>query len=223
MKGLALSLLILTASTQVAEAANFLACVKDLAKIGVTDFSRILDVPIPKALRSRDSGAVTKTEDKDLSRIARFYKGFSLISGPVAFAAIVGYFAKEFPGVELMAEGQYSSTVLSLAMMQLAYTQAASRYATIRNRLLFQTALIAATLHIFWEVGPLSTGFERLVPQVPRTGTDWADLKAGLLSSAVFPAYMLFAESIYLKLSSFKNSRKGTNPRPIDENDSINP
>jgi hypothetical protein len=52
----------------------------------------------------------------------------------------------------------------------------------------------ASFFTLYWELGSLTTGFERIPPQSPRMGTDYGDLLAGLGTVALYAVFVKVAE-----------------------------
>lgn len=145
-------------------------------------------LPIPEALAA------------EVARVKSFYKKYHLaFATPAALAAIIGYIAKEHPAVQLPLETHYSSIVLYTALLNQWYSMIASGCPLNRLRWLRQAIALSMVIHMFWEVGPLVTPFDRIVPQVPRAGTDWGDLVAGTGSATLYGLAVHLFERLHFR------------------------
>lgn len=99
-------------------------------------------------------------------------------------------------------ETHFSSYVLMPTVLNLTYSVIARQYPAERKRLLAEILLMSMALHGLWELGPLPTGYERIIPQDPRSGTDWGDILAGIGSSTLLFPFIQVVESIGVKYAS---------------------
>lgn len=195
-----------------AEASGFSACLKKLVKLGISDAAKTLDVYalVPEKLHIDpiNLNDLSQPERERLGKISQFYQKYAYrVALPLSLAAIVGYVVKEFPGFHFIGMDHYSSSVLFVSILNAWYSTTAAKYPVDRIRLLAKMLVFSAGLHFFWEVGPIHSPWERIIPQSPRSGTDFGDLSAGLVSTALYGGVAYMVEAINSKRFRLHSAR----------------